>query len=169
MISTRSLIFVTRYTQIFLLVLVVTEPTPKKFCIRYKILISLVCRFISKLADARQIEFERLLIIILKQDSASENPVIQLGSKFSKLNLRSLFKAALLEMLYFPNIPLFKEPEKRLSVVAAPSFKVVELGSKSSLPPFSGSALAHRSGSDEQSRKQKHPLLQIPSEADTFG
>lgn len=82
----RSSIFVTRYTQIFLLILVpevVTDPTLKNFCIWYKILISLTCKFISKLAETLKLKLVRLLIIILKQDSASEKPVTQLGSKLS--------------------------------------------------------------------------------------
>lgn len=70
-----------------MLILDVTDPTPKNSWILCKILISLTCKLISKLTETRQINLVRLLKIILKQDSASENPVIQLGSKLSGFNL----------------------------------------------------------------------------------
>ena len=82
MILKRSSIFVTRNTQRFLSGLEVTDPTPKNSLILCKVSMSLMCKLISKLTITRQFKSvrSRLLIITVKQPSASQKPVIQFGS-----------------------------------------------------------------------------------------
>jgi hypothetical protein len=76
----KSLIFVTLYTEIFLLNLLYTDPTPKKDWILYKISASSVCRFISN--EDLTFHFKGFVISIImeKQASPSVKPAILLNT-----------------------------------------------------------------------------------------
>jgi lipid-A-disaccharide synthase-like uncharacterized protein len=62
-----------------LFTLVYTEPTPKKDLILYKIAESFECKLISNEALTFHFKGFVISIIILKQHSASVNPVIHIG------------------------------------------------------------------------------------------
>jgi hypothetical protein len=94
----KSSIFLTRYTHLFLFNLEDIKPTPKNSLIKCKIVISFICRLISKLVCTRQFKADLLEIITVKQPSPSVNPVTQFGS--------SLFGISVLLLKFLINMGL---------------------------------------------------------------